>query len=328
MFTECLSQLTASTMRKWSDFLHCMDLEPDFNVESTVLIWDDEAIIAAGSRQKNVLKCIAVDPLHQGEGLTATLLTQLRQDAFSAGYRHLFLYTKPKNETMFSSLFFSTIVKTQNVLLMENVRGGITDFLSGLEVPCNSGRIGAIVMHCNPFTKGHRYLIENAAKQCDWLYLFILSEEESIFPADDRIELVRRGASHLKNVSVHPTGQYLISNATFPSYFLKDKGLVDDAHCQLDIAVFTKYFVPYFGITHRFVGTEPTCTVTNHYNEALKKYLPDAGVNVVEIPRLETNGTPISASVVRSLLGQGKCDALKQLLPDTTLEYLSQHNMI
>lgn len=328
MITECLTQMTRPVQQQWISFLQRMELEPDFGVESTVLIWDDEAIIAAGSRQKNVLKCIAVDPYHQGEGLTATLLTQLRQDAFSAGYNHLFLYTKPQNEFMFSSLFFFPVVKTDKVLLMENVRCGITSFLSQLEVPHKDGKIGSIVMHCNPFTKGHRYLIETAAKQCDWLYIFVLSEEQSIFPAADRIELVRKETEDLKNVSIHPTGQYLISSATFPSYFIKDKGLVDDAHCRLDISVFAKYFVPHFGITHRFVGTEPNCVVTGHYNEALKKYLPEYGVTVTEIPRLKQNGMPISASSVRSMLHQGKAEQLQALVPGATFDYLQSHNMI
>lgn len=328
MFTECLGSLSGAKLEQWSAFLHSAGLTPDLGVESTVLIWEDETLIACGSRQKNILKCIAVDPAHQGEGLTATLLTHLRQDAFSAGHKHLFLYTKPQNQFMFSSLFFYPVVKTDSVLLMENVRGGISDFLSTLPVKSSGGKIGAIVMHCNPFTHGHRYLIETAARECDHLYLFVLSEEQSIFPAADRIELVRQGTADLPNVTVYPTGQYLISSATFPSYFLKDKGMVDDAHCKLDIAVFSRYFVPRFGITHRFVGTEPTCVVTNHYNEALKTYLPDAGVEVVEIPRLKTDNTPISASVVRSLLHQGKPDELRKLVPPTTFQYLQTHDFI
>ncbi len=324
MTVECISSMTGWRKKEWADFLCRMGLIPDENVESTVLLWDNEVIVAAGSRHKNVLKCIAVDSAYQGEGLTATLLTQLRQDAFTAGYKHLFLYTKPQNEVMFSSLFFYPVAKTQNVLLMESEKNGIANFLSGLPVPCRSGKIGAAVMHCNPFTRGHRYLIETAAKQCDWLYLFILSEEESIFPAADRMELVQLGTADLKNVTVYPTGQYLISSATFPSYFLKDRGLVDKAHCELDISVFLQHFVPHFSISHRFVGTEPQCAVTGHYNEMLKTILPGNGVDVVEIPRLELADAPISASTVRKLLSQENWEEIEKLVPETTLHYLRQ----
>ena len=328
MTPQCYGPLSGSIKNAWTAFLSRMGLDADPCVESTVLIWEDDRIIAAGSRQKNVLKCIAVDPMHQGDGLTATLLTHLRQDAFSAGFKHLFLYTKPQNLMQFSSLFFYPIAKTDQVLLMENIRGGLEQHLMQLDAPKKTGEIGAIVMHCNPFTLGHRYLIETAAAKCDHLYLFILSEEQSIFPAADRLKLVKEGTSDLPNVTVNPTGQYLISSATFPSYFIKDKGLVSDAHCELDIEVFTKYFVPHFGITHRFVGTEPTCSVTANYNKKLKDLLPKAGITVSEIPRLETGGQPISASTVRSLLNTNQPDRIQKLVPETTFAYLTEHNYI
>lgn len=40
-------------------------------------------------------------------------------------------------------------------------------------------KIGAIVMNCNPFTLGHRYLIETASKQVDTLYIFVVEENKS-----------------------------------------------------------------------------------------------------------------------------------------------------
>ncbi|EFA28598.1 ABC transporter, ATP-binding protein, partial [Haemophilus influenzae HK1212] len=38
---------------------------------------------------------------------------------------------------------------------------------------------GSIVMNANPFTLGHRYLIEQALQQCDHLHLFIVGEDAS-----------------------------------------------------------------------------------------------------------------------------------------------------
>ena len=104
----------------WKSFLNKAGLTADEQVERTALLWEDGQLIATGSRQGNILKCIAVDDTRQGEGLTATVLTALRQDAFSAGHSHLFLYTKPKNKWMFSSLFFYPIAQTGDVWLMEN----------------------------------------------------------------------------------------------------------------------------------------------------------------------------------------------------------------
>ena len=163
MDIELTGRLQGAKKAKWQVFLSRAGLEADEQVESTVLVWDEGEIIATGSRMGNLLKCIAVDEFRQGEGLTATLLTQLRQDAFSHGHSHLFLYTKPKNEFMFSSLFFYPIAKTDTVLLMENKRGGIAEFLKTLPDGETGGTNGAAVMNCNPFTRGHRYLIETAA---------------------------------------------------------------------------------------------------------------------------------------------------------------------
>ena len=319
---ECLHTMTERKKAQWETFLHRCGIDSDPGVERTILLWDDGELIAAGSRQHNVLKCIAVDPARQGEGLTGTLMTHLRQDAFDAGFRHLFLYTKPQNQTMFSSLFFYPIAKTADVLLMESSRNGIDRFIDSLEKPRREGTVGSIVMNCNPFTRGHRHLIETAAAQCDWLYVFVLSEDRSFFPAADRMELVRQGTKDLPNVTVNPTGQYLISSATFPTYFLKDKAPAADIHCLLDIAVFTRYFVPAFSITRRYVGTEPLSPVTNAYNQALLAGLPPRGIEVREITRRELDGAPISASRVRALLQEGKLAELEPLVPPTTYRYL------
>lgn len=328
MDIEYAASLSGKKQAQWEALLFKTGLTPDPGVTVTVLIWEDGELVAAGSRQENILKCIAVDPFHQGEGLTATLLTHLRQDALSQGHRHLFLYTKPQNKEMFSSLFFHPIAQTRQVLLMESISGGIEQFLAGLECPHREGVIGTAVMHCNPFTRGHRFLIETAAGECDHLYVFVLSEEKGLFPAKDRLALVKAGTADLSNVTVCPTGPYLISSLTFPTYFLKDKATAEDVHCQLDIEIFLRHFVPHFGITRRYLGTEPYCPVTNRYNALLQKQLPEQGVELRLLPRLETDGTAISASAVRQLLGTGQPELLRQLVPDTTFAYLQTHQMI
>lgn len=306
----------------WVDFLANAGLEADENVERTVLIWDDDQLIATGSRQENILKCIAVDESRQGEGLTATLLTQLRQDAFAAGHRHLFLYTKPKNRFMFCSLFFYPVAETRDVLLMEDKPDGIRQFLATFPDSPTQGKVGAAVMNCNPFTLGHRYLIETAARECDRLYVFILSEDKSQFPAADRLALVQKGTADLPNVTVLPTGPYLISSATFPTYFLKDREQAQTVQCLLDIEIFLQYYVPKFGITHRYVGTEPLSAMTDQYNTALKANLPGRGIVLREIPRLTVDTMPVSATTVRNALLSGDEDTLEKLLPPVTLEYL------
>lgn len=328
MEVQLLDRLTGQKRNMWRQLLDRCGLTVDTLPERTVLIWDGEELVATGSRQGNLLKYLAVAETHQGEDLTAKVLTELRQDAFRAGFHHLFLYTKPQNRYLFSSLFFHPVAQTDSVLLMEDRPGGIREFLAAYPAKESGKTVGAAVMNCNPFTLGHRYLIEEAAKQCDRLYVFVLSEEQDPFPAADRLELVRQGTQGLSNVTVLPTGPYLLSAAIFPTYFLKDREHSGSIQCALDIEIFANYYVPHFGITRRFVGTEPLSPMTALYNEALKAGLPRRGVEVVEFPRLELSGTPVSASAVRALLGKQQPEALCSLVPPTTFAYLQKHDFI
>ena len=325
MDIEILTTLQGRKLKAWEQLLQKTDLVPEEIPEQIVLLWEDDDLAATGSRQGNILKYLAVDPAHQGEGLLATLLTALRQEAFHRGHRHLFLYTKPANEHLFRDLMFYPVAATDQVLLMEDKPDGVQRFLKNLPVE-NCGTVGAAVMNCDPFTLGHRYLVESAAKECDKLYVFVLSEDQGHFSAADRLAMVKAGTADLKNVTVLPTGPYLISAATFPTYFLKDRDGAEQVQCLLDIAIFCKYFVPHFGIQRRYVGTEPLSPMTNKYNVALKANLPAKGIEVRELPRLKKAGTPVSASAVRKALGEGDWDTLRTLVPPTTFEHLQKTN--
>ncbi len=240
MYLEILSGFNETKLNIWKNFLKKAALEPDESVSQTVLLWDGDSLVATGSRTGNLLKCIAVDSKRQGEGLTATLITALRQEAFKEGFSHLFLYTKPENKDMFSSLFFYPVAETDKVLLMENRKDGIIDFLNTLHVKQTCGTVGATIMNCNPFTLGHRYLIETAAKECNHLYVFVVSEDKSFFSAEDRLKMVQSGTADISNVIVLTTGPYLISSATFPTYFLKERESAAQVKCLLDIEIFIK----------------------------------------------------------------------------------------
>ncbi len=328
MYIECLSNLDNVKLNLWKNFLKEAGLKPDASVTKTVLIWEDNAIVATASRKDNLVKCVAAAPGHQGEGLTAKLITAIQQDAFADGISHLFLYTKPENHMFFSSLFFYPVAQTDKVLLMENEKNGIKTFLDKMSAENVEGTIGSAVMNCNPFTLGHRYLIETAAKTCDHLYVFAVSEDKSEFSYADRLEMIKRGTAHIQNVTVLPTGPYLVSSASFPDYFLKDRENLEEVHCLLDVEIFTKYYAPKFGITKRYVGTEPLSFATDCYNTALKQNLPKHGIELVEIPRLESEGLPVSASRVRSLISSGEKEALNNLLPQTSLDYLNEKKLI
>lgn len=325
MDLEVLSVPDGEKGKLWRGLLARVGLEADEAVEETALLWEGGALVAAASRQGEVLKCIAVSPDRQGEGLLPSVLTPLRQGAFQSGIRRLFLYTKPENEALFTPLLFYSVARTDRVLLMEDRRSGIRRFLEGLPAePAapGGGAVGAAVMNCDPFTAGHRHLISAAAAECRQVYVFVLSEDRGHFSAADRFELVRRGTADISNVMVLPTGPYLISRATFPTYFLKNREQAEEAQCQLDIEIFLRYFVPHFAITRRYVGTEPLSPLTDRYNAALLSALPGRGVEVRLVPRLERRGVPVSASAVRAALAEGDWAAVRALVPRTTFDYL------
>lgn len=304
-------------------FLAAAGLRFDEGVQYTVSLAEGDEICASGSLEGGVLKCIAVSADHGGEGLAAVILTELINEAGRRGVHHLFLFTKPGNEELFGSLGFFPIAGTADSLLMENKKGGVADFAASLERPAPEGGItGAILMNGNPFTLGHQYLAEKAAAECDTLHLFVVSEDRSAFPAELRLRLAKAGTAHLKNVLVHPTGPYLISAATFPDYFIKDKVRAEKINTLLDLSIFAECFARPLGITLRFVGEEPLDPVTGAYNRQMKEFLPSRGIEVREIKRLEQGGGPVSASRVRKLLGEGRLEEAAELVPPSTMQYL------
>ncbi|AEF86303.1 citrate lyase ligase C- domain protein [Treponema primitia ZAS-2] len=185
-------------------------------------------------------------------------------------------------------------------------------------------RIGAIVMNCNPFTFGHRYLAEYAAQQVERLYIFAVEEDKSIFPFADRLELIKAGVKDLPNVTVLPSGKFIISSLTFNDYFNKSKiqdRVIDPSN---DVTIFAEEIAPTLGINVRFAGEEPLDNVTRQYNDTMKRILPQHGIEFEVIPRKEVDGTPISASKVRKLLEEKNFVEISKLVPETTLEYLKK----
>lgn len=324
--------------RQLEAFLKQCALDYDEGIDFTVAMVENGEIIATGSLDGCTIKCVAVSPLRQGEDLCAPIITELRREAFDRGAEQLMLFTKPGNQMLFSAFGFYPLVRTSSCLLMENRKNGLADFLSSLERPGKAcTKLGCIVANCNPFTYGHRYLIETAAAQVDCLHVFILSEEKSLFPADVRLELARQGCADLKNVFIHPSGPYMVSSATFPSYFIKDKARVGDVYSELDVRLFGEKIAPALGITHRFIGTEPASPTTEAYNQNLKAHLPSYGVEVIELERLERGGMAVSASRVRALIEDGRSAVRQQLptanilreletlVPPTSLAYLEKY---
>ena len=301
----------------------------DANLDYICAMEDENGeVIATGSCFGATLRCFAVSHLHQGEGLLNEVVSHLMEYQMARGNSHLFLYTKIKSAKFFQSLGFYEIARVDGTLVfMENRRNGFPNYLAQLKKTARPGVSGAIVMNANPFTLGHQYLVETAAAQCDTLHLFVLSEDASLVPFAVRKRLVREGTAHLQNVVLHDSGPYIISNATFPSYFLKDDAAVIQGHAKLDLAIFAR-IAQAIGASIRFVGEEPTSQVTGIYNSIMASELPKQGIRCEIIPRKQSQGQPISASTVRKALQTGNWETLKELVPASTLAYFQSEEAL
>lgn len=189
-------------------------------------------------------------------------------------------------------------------------------------------KIGCIVMNCNPFTNGHHYLIQESSKLVAKLIVFVVEENKSIFSFDDRIKLVREGVRDIENVTVLPSGQFMISSVTFPGYFNKNSMVCCD--CEADLEIFCRYIAPALNIYYRFAGEEPNDIVTANYNITMSRILPGYNIQFVEIQRLKYDDNVISASRVRRLLNNFTKNRteLKELVPEVTYKYLCKKYLV
>lgn len=308
-----------------TDFLASQSLRFEEDIETAFGVFDEEdRLVGCGCSAGPLLKCFAVAEALRGQNALGPLVSALVQDRFNRGIFDLYVITRTKNVPLFAACGFFPVAETAEIAMLENRPDGPEAFARPFRRPGDeSMTIGAIVMNGNPFTWGHRHLIETAALQCDVLHVFVVEEDRSFFPTRDRLALIQEGTQDLPNVRVHLSGRYMISVATFPTYFLKENEDAAQLQSELDAAIFAHRIAPALHITRRFAGEEPLDPVTAAYNRSLAAILPQNGVEFIEIPRLKQEGAPISASRVRALLQEkGLCPEVLALVPPVTQRYL------
>ena len=315
----------------WEWVMDQANLGKTEQVDYTIAIYHHSGDIAAtGSLDRNILKCLVVCKKYQSENLLTHLVMALLDELRERSYTNSFVYTKPKNIVFFKSLGYRVIAETENLAFLEQGIPSFSDYLKLLKEHFVEGNSNsAIVMNANPFTLGHQYLVETAASQSSHLYVFVVSEDRSFFNTNDRMEMVKRGVSHLPNVTVLPTRDYMVSSATFPSYFLKEKADLEVAKVQatLDATLFLENIVPTLQLTKRFVGQEPLSPVTSVYNDALRAAF-GKDLELVIINRLSAGDEVVSATRVRAAIQDNNVDELKLLVPATTYHYLEEKHFI
>lgn len=284
----------------------------------------DGELVATGSCFGSTLRCLAVSRDHQGEGLLNRIISHLVEVQLNRGNSHLFLYTKAGSAKFMADLGFYEIAGVgRELVFMENRRNGFRNYCAAVQKKrVDADRVAAIVMNANPFTLGHRYLVQRASEENGVVHLFLLSEEAGPIPHAVRRKLVEEGIREFSNVVLHESGPYMISSATFPSYFLKDSDTAVRTQAALDLAVFSQ-IARCLGIQRRYVGEEPTSRVTSLYNEIMIARLPEIGMECRVLPRLEVEGRPVSASTVRQAVHDGQIGKIRSLVPESTYRYFT-----
>lgn len=276
--------------------------------------------LAIGGRSDKVIKGFYVEPDYREQGLVGLLMGALLSSSSQTSLEYLYLFTSPEKASLFTHYGFHEIARANQAVLL--YRGQpISERLTKLYPRVETTGHVSIVMNCNPMTKGHEYLVNQARLYGKELFIFIVEENQSLIPFEHRIELVRNRFGREKHIHILPSTDLIVSNTTFPSYFIKDKSSVVKQHASIDVSLFRNYFCPHFGIAHRVVGEEPTDWTTNQYNQALSNILPPK-VRLTIIPRFQIKSKVISASMVRHYWAKQDFKMIEQMVSPHVLEYL------
>ena len=314
----------------------------DVDYYAAIVDESSDEMIAGGGLKGSVIKCVAVADGHKGEAVANVIVSHLIAKANAEGCQCVKLYTKPDNRQLFESLSFRLIAESPNAILMETGVGGIEKYSEELRVKSeelgvkneelkndesvvsNARKpIGAIVMNANPFTLGHRFLVEQSSELVERLYVVVVREDCSMFSYNERKAMVSQGVRDIGNVVVVDGSDYAVSAATFPTYFLKQLSDATDTQIILDLDLYRRRIAPALGATIRFFGSEPTDPLTRRYNEFMHQQLGEEHVH--EIQRKQQEGSAISASRVRKAMMEGCIWDAIQLVPPTTIPYIIGH---
>lgn len=322
-FSDEINKNNSREIKEITEFLNQFGVSFDYP-DKTFVIRDKGNIIATGSAEGDILKYFFACKKYTGQGLMGIIYNSLLSHVFDSGYDSYFVFTTPKNKIIFESLGLKEVSSTDKVTLFE---GGFYDYNRWVKktkkiLGKRKGSRGSIIMNCNPMTLGHRYLIDRASEEVDELIIFVVEEDKSIFPLEDRFNIMKNNLEKEKNVILLKGGPYIISQATFPTYFLKKKDEMLEVYTELDGKIFGTKIAKDLEIDIRFLGSEPKDPVTLAYNNSLEKILEKENIKVNIIERKKLDDKIISASLVRKLLKDGDIEEAYKYLPESTIEYL------
>ncbi len=323
-FTSVLNTRNKYELLELIDFLKSHDVIYDYP-ERTLVIRDNGKIIATASVDGKILKYFFVDENYLGQGILVILYNDLLNYLLENEILDHFVFTSPKNYEIFNGIGLKEVIRTDEVLLLEGGFSNYSDWVEKVRVLLNPLVMsrGAIVANCNPMTLGHKFLMEFASEKVDELIVFIVEEDKSAFTTEERFSIVAKEFENHSKIKVVHGGPYIISSATFPTYFLKELNSLTDVYTKLDATIFSEKIARDLNINIRFVGNEPLDKMTARYNENLKKYITREGLSLEIIERIQDNKDYISASRVRKLLKENNIEEALELCAPSTVEFLT-----
>lgn len=326
-FSDEINKNNENDIKEIKKFLDQFQVNYDYP-DKTFVIRDDGKIIATGSADGNILKYFFVCKRYEGQGAIGIIYNSLLNHILESGHDSFFVFTTPNNKKIFESLGLKEVQSTERVSLFE---GGFYNYNSWvnkvkLSLRPKKGNRGAIIMNCNPMTLGHKYLIEKALEEVEDLLIFVVEEDKSIFPFKDRFNIMKDELKDLNKVTLLKGGPYIISQGTFPTYFIKKKDEMLEIYTELDGSIFGDKIAKDLNIDIRFLGSEPKDVVTLAYNNTLKTILEQRNIKVRIVPRIGLNNKVISASYVRELLKKGNIQEAFNYLPVSTIDYLESES--
>ncbi|AOG60989.1 [citrate (pro-3S)-lyase] ligase [Spiroplasma helicoides] len=308
--------------KRVTEFLKRFDLEYNL-VDATLVIKDEkQKIIATCSKLNNVIKCIAVCKDYINQNFLNKLVTEISKLIYLEKQDEIFVFTKPENKFIFEGVGFDNIFVNDKIAFLTNKINNYKKYKTYIQNLLTGNDIAILLMNCNPLTKGHGFLIEYASKKYQQVYIIPVKEDVSLFTYEERKQMLSLFVKNFTNVALLKGSDYLISKATFPTYFLNEEDKIVIANSEVDANVFVNLFENTKSKITRVVGSEPNSRTTNLYNNVMNTVLEKNNIGFEQVERYTINNNVVSASTVRKNIYENK--EWESLVPQTTIEIIKK----
>lgn len=264
-------------------------LDLNLEIDESIGLFSDNQLIATASINGRVIKGFALKEGFQKINFIAVLLGELLKKLLEKGIKKNFIFTQKKYRQYFECLGYRFIAKGENSILLEYGLENINDYLEYLKeyVLMDDFLVkGSIVISPKIFDPEQLLIIEEAALNCDILYIFAIHDNGSLYQFCSKKRLIVEKTNHLKNVIILDGGDYVNSFSIFPEYFIRNMSEKIKTEAIIDLDIFTRYISTTLGISKRFVERKPWDEFSCLNNEIIKMKLSNFGIEYIEIEKV------------------------------------------